>query len=374
MKLKGKKVIGSALVVVVLVALPFWFWHTFVQNVPLAQEGTATIASRFDGQEPEITADEMKERARLREILSHPVTALTWNRSSRTLRMYGRDTGRAFAVNPVTLKVQVLNETRLEDFVTTLWSPNGIEVISSFEGSSESRFRYYNYSSERVSALDPSTTHIAFAPNGIRIVSTRDINNMTELWVSHPDGSNAWLLLSTRLDVMSLSWPSSDSIAVVSGEAGGERSLSLIDLQGKLRVLVTDRTDLETAWGPDGASVLVSFSDKEKSAVLRLIQSASGRELPLPLGVPATKCAWHRDGLAITCGISGFDSPAKVTAGSLSIHESVVTLDLKTYDTFVRFEPPSDLLFGIQEPVMLPGETNLAFINPFDQKPYLLSW
>jgi len=197
---------------------------------------------------------------------------------------------------------------------------------------------------------------------------------MTEVWVSDPDGSGAWLLLTTRLKIINLFWPSSDSIALVSRGTDKKRSLSLVDLQGNFHILVIARTNLETAWSPDGTAVLVSFSDEEKDTVLNLIQSISGKELSLPLEVQATKCAWHHNGLAITCGISGFDSPAKVAVGSSSIHESVVTLNLTTHDTSVRFEPLNDLLFGVQGPFMLPGGTNMAFVNPFDQKPYLLSW
>jgi hypothetical protein len=234
-------IVRTTLVVAIIAVLPVWFWYTFVRMVPVGQEGSATIASRFDGAVPEPTAS-IEPAIRLRELVPYPSTALTYDRLSRNLRFYESMTGRAFEVNPTTLRVQPLSETRLENFVDSVWSPNGVEVISSFHTGGRTEYRYYDYRSGRFAALDARTTRFAFAPDGTRIVSAINTGTSLELWVSLPDGTGAWRLFSARVSLVDLWWPRDDTVAILSERPNGTRDLSSIDLDGALTMLVRKRS------------------------------------------------------------------------------------------------------------------------------------
>lgn len=356
-----------------IAVIPAWFWYTFVRIVPIGDGGVATIATRFDGATPEPTPVEVEVSERLRELLPNTVTSLAYDRQSRTLRAYERTTGRAFSVSPLTLKVQALSEARLESFLETSWSPNGSEVISTFVEDGATIYRYYDYRSGRSVALNEQTVLFSFAPDGIHIVSIRSVGPATEFWISLPDGSGEWLLLSSRLKVISIAWPQTDTIAIISERPDGYQDLSLMNMDGVLDVILTKRNKLEMVWAPGGDTVLLSETsgDRIESFVYeRNTRSESVFRIP----TRASRCAWHTIGDSFTCGVADFSSPSRSSDSSVSRQDSIVTFNRRTGASTLLFTPDQDEFVGIRSPVMLPSDGGFAFINLFNQKPYLLSW
>lgn len=358
---------SAALVGVVLAAGPFLFWRIFMQQLPLTGSGSATISERFDESENGVTPTPVPEGgARLRELLANPANSLAVDRTSGAIRMYEEGTGKAFEVSPSTLQVRTLSENPLTDFLYTIWSPNGHEVITLFQEENGSRYRYFDYRSSRVAELSATVRTVAFSPNGEKILTTRDTQDGTQLWISKPDGTEDWVFMATRLAVLDSFWPRDDTLVLVTRRDDDFEDLVTITLDSKLNLLLEKYEDLEVVWAPNGVRAIVSYSTDEQGITLALLEMPEGTLVPLGLSVRATKCAWHKGSSDITCGI-----PAQTTSAS---RDTVTSLNLTTGELTVRYRAPKDVWIGLESPAMSPQGRDIAFINIFDKRPYLISW
>lgn len=366
MKINRKKAIQSGIVGVLIAVVPFLFWRTFLRQLPLVGSGEATLSERFEESESPTPTPTPEGQARLRELLPYPATALALDNGTGMLRMYEEGTGRAFEVNPGTLKVFTLSEEKLDDFVTTLWSPNGSEVISLFNEEDRASYRYYDYRDGRVSELPFAVRYVTFSPDGTKIAMFNDFQGQPRIWIAAPDGTNEWLLLATRMDIVALDWPMNETLAITSQNADGSSTLSLLSLDGSLSILLENLGDLDVVWSRSGTRALISFNDPEDGLTLSMFDMETERLTSLPIVSRASKCAWHRNGASATCGV-----PAQTTSAS---RDTVMTIFAESDHVVVRYEPPKDVWVGITEPVVLPRDDGIAFINFFDKRPYLITW
>ncbi|HXV26656.1 MAG TPA: hypothetical protein VD862_01340 [Candidatus Paceibacterota bacterium] len=352
-----------------IAALPAWFWYSFLRDIPVGNGGTATFAGRFATPDPEAPETPEIPRPRLRELLSYPVVALSADRNRRDVRMYEEGTGRAFAVNTLTLKVTTLSDERLERFITTVWSPNGTEVISAFAESGGTQFRYFDYRTGRVAPLPASVRLFAFSPDGGRIATVRTTDGGVRLWISSPDGTGEFAILATRLNITALSWPAADELAVVTRHPSGAESVVMVSMEGKLRPLRDGIRGAELNWSPNGTRALVSHVTDD-ARVLELMDAATGDTAVLGIHARAGTCAWHTDQAWVTCGL-----PAQPnTTAEHAVIGSVVSTSLTDGTSVVRYRPGAGETFGMRSPFMVSGDTGIAFLDPFSGLPYLLSW
>jgi hypothetical protein len=126
-------------------------------------------------------------------------------------------------------------------------------------------------------------------------------------------------------------------------------------------------------WAPDGDTSLFS-EELDGALTTSVFRSSTGTEVQTDAGIEVSKCAWHSRSDVFTCGIPDFGESARPAANSLSRHDVIVSFDVRTGDTTVRFEPGRDVAMSVTAPVVLPSGSGLAFINRFDQKPYLVTW
>lgn len=365
-QIEPRKVISSMVVGVLLAAGPFLFWRIFLQQLPITGFGEATLSERFEEQESPGPTSIPEGQARLRELLAYPAVSLALDPATGMLRMHEEGTGRAFEVSPNTLKVRTLSDKRLDNFEQTIWSPNGTEVISLFSEKERSVYRYFDYQSRRVAELPIDITTLAFSPDGSHIVMVRDMAGRTQIWISAPDGTQEWLLMATRMTIVDIAWPRSDTIALTSRRKDGTNDLVFVDLEGSLEILIEKRPDLGVLWARGGVQALISFQNTDDETVLHVLDTDSGEESKLPLATRASKCIWHRNATSITCGIH----PQTSSQG----RDTVTTLRMGDRSTVVRYSAPKDIWVGIENPVALPRDNGIAFINLFDKRPYQLTW
>lgn len=366
-KFDKRNIFSAVLIGAVLAAGPFLFWRIFLQQLPLTGSGNATISNRFEESERGLSPTPVPPgQARLRELLAYPANSLTVDRSSGMLRMYEEGTGRAFEVSPTTLQVLTLSEEHLDDFLYSSWSPNGREVITLFDEQDGSTYRYFDYGSSRVAELPQNVRMFAFSPNGDRILSARDTSNGIQLWVSAPDGADEWLLMVLRLNVIELFWPQENMFVLITEREDGTEDLIALNMYANIEVLLEKYSDLEVVWAPNGVLALISFMDDEGRLVLDLFSTTTNTLETLPLTTRASKCAWHRGSSNITCGV-----PSQTTSAG---RDTVTSMDLETGKLDVRYQAAQDVFIGLEDPVMLPRGDEIAFINIFDKRPYLISW
>lgn len=363
--IERKKVVSATVIGVLFAAGPFLFWRIFLQQLPLTGPGEATISERFDVTEEEKPTPVPEGQAKLRELLAYPSNSLMLDTATGMLRMYEQGTGRAFEVNPGTLKAFTLSETHLDDFDHTLWSPNGTEVLTLFREEEGSQYRYFDYRSSRVAQLPGNVRILSFSPDGSRIVSARQSDTNTQLWISAPDGTNDWLLMATRLEIVDLDWIADNTIALTSRRADQTSDLLLLDLNVNLRSILKEYEELDVLWARGGRYALISYRDHGQKLALGVLDTEQEKVIPLQLVTRASKCAWHRQS-SIICGVS--------ESSSSQSRDAVVTLDLLSGERVVRYQAPDDIWIGVQNPLVLLQGNGLAFINLFDKRPYLISW
>lgn len=367
LQLKKRGIVSAVLVGTFLAAGPFLFWRIFLQQLPLTGSGSATLSDRFEEPDETVPETPAPERgAQLRELLAFPANSLTMDSSAGVLRMYEEGTGRAFEVHLTTLQATTLSESHLDAFHSTHWSPNGIEVISLFQEKSGSRYRYYNYSTSRVAELPVNIRNIAFSRNGNRIVTTRDTQDGTQLWISNPDGTNGWVFVATRLNIQQLFWPRDDMVVVRTMRADGNEDLVMFDMEKRMSLLLESYDDLDVLWDFHSSRALISYIDKDHGLVLSILDTITRDIHILPITTRASKCAWASGSSVITCGI-----PSQSTSAS---RDTITSLNMDTGELTVRYRVPEDVWVGLQEPVMVPRGNGIAFINTFDKRPYLLTW
>lgn len=366
MHIEPKKAVHAAIIGVLVAVVPFVFWRTFLRQLPLGGSGEATLSQRFEESDDVTPTPTPDTTVRLRELLPYPATGLALDSGTGMLRMYEEETGRAFEVNPGTLKVFTLSEEKLDHFVTTYWSPNGSEVISMFSEDNLASYRYFDYRDGRVAELPVGLRNVAFSPDGTRIAMFNDNQGNPRVWISAPDGTSEWLLLATRLVITDIAWPTDNMVAMTSQNSDGTLTLSLVSLDGELTVLLEDMIDIDVSWSRNGAHALVSYHDADEGLTLGVYDVETRRLSVLPVVTTASKCAWHRSGTSATCGV-----PAQSTSAS---RDSVVTVFPDNGQSVIRYEPPDDVWVGITGPVILPRENGIAFINFFDKRPYQITW
>lgn len=366
-KLERRSVIAAIFTGMLVAVAPFLFWRSFLRQLPLTDTGTATLSDRFE--ELETMHDDASDgmnSSRLRELLPNPANSVSVDRISGVIRLYEEETGRAFEIHPTTLHVTPLSESRLPRFDHTLWSPNGTEVITLFQEDSGSQFRYYDYRTARVAALPANVRMIAFSRSGDRILTSQETSAGTELWISKPDGTEAWRFLITRLNVVQIFWPDDDMVVLRTLRKDGREDLVAFDRETNLTHLLEGYPEMDVRWSPNGAQALISYVTDERGMVLSLFDAEHRIIRELPVTARASKCAWHTGSSEITCGV-----PAQTTSAS---RDTITSVDVRTDVLSVRYTAPDDVWIGLQEPAVLPRGNGVVFVNVYDKRPYLITW
>jgi len=366
MSLNRHSFIFSAMVGILSVSLPFLIWRIFFSDVPLTGNGKATLSVQFDTA-PTQSMPPVQRPARLRELFSAPIHSLAVTKNGKEVRFYEEATGRTFAVDLESLRSEPISEERLENLLRSWWSPSGTEVIAAFNEQGGTVLRFFDFRDGRVSVLPETVRTFAFSPDGTRLVTLHDTSGVSRIMVSGRDGTDdPWLLMTTRLSVISVFWPHPERIIVHASNEDGSNTLLSLNLSGVLLTLLKEVRDLETTWSPDGDRVVASYRDPNDILRTVVLEGMDGRPhnktVSLPLTIPASKCAWSPDGTVLGCGI-----PSQASAG-----DTVMTYHLGDAEPVLRYQPPKDTFITVTKPLF--SSSGLVFVNGYDKKPYLVSW
>jgi Tol biopolymer transport system component len=309
---------------------------------------------------------------RPKPISENQVVSVSAAKESDTVRYYERETGKAFSVNLPMQKTAILSDVRLPGFLGTYWLPYSDKVISEFQEPAGISYRLFDYTTKATTVIGSDITALTPSPDGLQIAYMKPSGDAADLFVSDDDGSNPRKLLTTRAQDVHLYWPVKDGIALSSRRADRTGSdLSMIDLQGALAIVMTDRDNLEYVWSPDGTHLLYSYYTENDGTTLHVRDMATGYDSLLGLATSARKCAWHGNTLVITCGVPANNSlSGPIPADRSSTIDDIVTLDMTTGLQTRLYSGVSTNLIGVIDPMVSSSEGYFVFTNLFDQRLY----
>lgn len=291
-----------------------------------------------------------------------------------TIRYYEPATGRAFVADLRKGQVRVISDRKLSGFIESIWVPGSAKVISLFETQGTREYRLYDYTTRQVSVIGNAVSSLAVSPDGqhIAFVDTRDDAQVVK--ITTLDGVAERHILSTRASTAQLSWPQKDFLALASRRPDRSGTdVTLIRLDGTLEALFSDLENLEYTWSSDGQKLLFSSFLPGAGISLGYLDLGQRTKTVLPLRTSASKCAWHADSSAITCGVPGGNSlPGDIPADRVATTDDIVTIDLVTGTQTKNHSAQAGTLLGVIHPVMSSSGNFLVFSNIFDQRLHYL--
>ncbi|MEK7638094.1 MAG: hypothetical protein AAB375_01570 [Patescibacteria group bacterium] len=311
--------------------------------------------------------------ARPKAISENAAVSVALGKESDTAKYYERETGKAFSVNLKTLKTDVLSDTRLPGFIRSYWLPYSNKVVSEFQDPGGISYRAFDYQTKATTTIGSDIIALAVSPDGRQIAYMKPMEDASALFISDSDGSNPRTLITTRAQEVRLNWPVKDTLSMASRRPDRTGTdLSIIDLDGTLTIMMSNRENLEYVWSPDGTHLLYSYFTPEQGVSLWYREAGSRLDVPLGLATSARKCAWHDNTMTITCGVPAKNSLGRdVPADRSATVDDIATLDMSTGEQSRLYGGTGATLIGVIEPLVSSSGNYFVFTNLFDQRLYL---
>ena len=329
---------------------------------------TGTILDKFDSQQTTDSSQQTTNDHNNQPFLvaDRRIDSFTNSLNKNSVLYAEKGTGRVYEISLEDKSDEIISNSVIPGFLSSLWSPNKKEIINSMAHNSELTFAYHNIETGRASNLNMEISSIAFSPDGNQIAyySKDSIDNTNpeegplnseggtgKITISQPDGSYPKKIFSTRLVNLELSWPTKESLAFKT--SAGE--IFLLTESGGLTKLTEARNQPQERWSKNGTKVLLSqiaSTDKVETAlVVKDIQSTV--ETNLNLTGDASKCAWSIDNIHIFCETSDMELyQINISDGSKKLI--------------------AELNYPIKNPTLSSVEDQLLFINLADEKLYAI--
>ena len=338
---------------------------------------TGTVLDKFDGQtDPANDRQKAEESTGIRLLTDRPVVSIVNSQGKESVLYYEKNTGKVFEFDLTDRKEEVVSDAVLANFISSLWSPTQMAVISTFYSSSGSIFKHHDFNTKKTTELGSDVKSVAFSPDGSLIVyylfegqpttpassvsptiEGIDESGQPEFYagkiiISEPDGKYQKKVLDTRLRDVVINWPAKNQITLKTPLS----DLFLLTEDGKLNKLLEFKTLLEERWSKSGKKLLFSsLTDISMEPVLFITNVETREEKPLNLEGSASKCTWSIDDVNIFCAL----------AKSPSVDD---IYQINTLDGSKKLvaEPG----FTIKEVLLSGLEDHLLFVSVVDEKLY----
>lgn len=266
---------------------------------------------------------------------------------------------------------QIISPTKLPGFLSTLWAPNGSDVISRFSTGQGMVFRLFSYDTHQTIPLDTAITSPVFSPDASRIAYFERGTESNGIFVATPNGEDAKKILNTRFTDISLGWPTKDSLSILSSDMStGLNGLYLLSLDGGLQQVLTGMDHLEATWSPDGTRVLVSFFSADDGKLhLDLLNPSTLEQSDLATEARASQCAWDAGGASVICGVSETPMSPAALENQTKTPQDLYRIDLATGAKKLLYSSSSPKI-SLGEILVSPTGSYVIFTNMLDRKAY----
>lgn len=287
------------------------------------------------------------------------------------VQYYETQTGRVLGMDLRTRQPQIISDHRLAGFVRSIWARTHHRVVSIFTEPTGTVYRSYDYTNGVTSTIGTSVSTLAIAPNSNQVVYAESSGGTSLIFIAAFDGSAPRKILETRAESLELSWPNQDMIILVSQRPDRSgRDMSILGTDGTLRILFTDKENLEYTWSVNGNTLLFSFFDAN-GLTLRTLDMVSGQEAVVPLKTSARKCAWSTSAQEIICGVPvQQELPADIASQNVATRDQIVSFNRIIETSRVLWRGNGTPIFSIYDPIL--SDSFVTFINLLDHRLYAL--
>lgn len=335
----------------------------------------ANISNNLSVNEPTSLTSELSGQTSPKAISDNPIVSAMLSPLSDTVQYYEVQTGKAFRVNINTRRTETISDKRLIGFVRAYWSSDGKQVVAAFEEQNGLALRYYDYTTGKNSAIGNSAISATFSPDGHNLAFLDNKGSSISLMVGGSDGTESREILTTRSNSSIIEWPKKDFISLLTQRTGSVgRDLSLVNLDGTLRILLSNRDNLEHVWSPSGQKLLFSYFVTGKGVQLLYLDITLGAPIFLNIATSAAKCAWQPDEQGIVCGVPASDSLTRdISADKTATLDAISQIDLVSGAINKLYSPQKGVLLGVGESLVSSSGNYFVFRNLFDQRLYVLT-
>ena len=336
--------------------------------------GTASISDTLNGASfsPVPTPTSISKPKAMSE---NAVLAAGVAQGSDVIAYMEQGSGKLFSVALVTQRVSALSSTPISDVLSVNFFPRSQQVITATQKPTGVLYSYADYATGRTASLGFNVKSIAVTPDGGSIAFLKkNTDDATVIVTASPDGTGQIPQLTTRAEEITLFWRTTRDLAMTSRRSDRPGyDLALIESNGSLKTILSNKENLEVSWSPDGNYLLYSYFDSTNGVTLHLYSLASDTQVDLGVYTSAQKCAWAPFGLAVTCGIPSKKSLSRdISSSQTATIDDIYTYDFDNNTLRLIYGGSSSALIGVTRPLISSSGKYFVFINMFDSRLYSL--
>lgn len=322
-----KRIIYFSLAAVILIAIGYLIWRTFIRSSEPAQPtrqppitgsvpgfppgatGTSPVPSTGTTTPQVVTLP--SEARKLLRLTDYPIVGPSFNPDGTRILFYKKEGGGLYAVDFDGKSADKLAPITIVGLLDAAWSSSGDRsVVSYLDQDTVKSFLHIGASS--VGVLPPGARSPAWSPDrrSLAYLITRD--GITNLIISDAAGRNPRTVFSNQLRDASITWVTANKLSFLTAPSGRAEGFlfTYTPGSGSLIQILGPRFGLTARWSPDGSKILASFTNRAGNNPQLALFDASGKELQrLAFATLPDKCAWSSDSQDIYCAIPRQVSP-----------------------------------------------------------------
>jgi hypothetical protein len=287
------------------------------------------------------------------------------------VRAVEEETGRVLLLDVQGAASTVESDRRVPDYLDTFWfgtTPNRI-VLTDKAGVPQ--FRKVLTDGALDDPLESGTMSIAISPDGTRIARVVREPLQTVIRVSVAGTEDEATLMQSRIQDPIIGWADATTISLLTKRPDRDGwDLSLLDSEGVLTPLITNREGLEVLWSPNGTRALVSYITDD-GMTLSVLDRASGLLAPLGVETSARKCAFSPAQDSVVCGIPSSRALSRdAAADRTATHDAIAAISLDSGLARTVMPALDSVRFSVIDPAVTASGRFLVFRNLYDRKVY----
>jgi DNA-binding beta-propeller fold protein YncE len=291
--------------------------------------------------------------------------------STDIVRVAEEETGRVLLLDVQGTASTVESDRRIPDYLDTFWfgsTPNRI-VLTDKAGVPQ--FRRVLADGALDTPLENGTMSIAVSPDGTRVARVVREPLQTTIRVSVAGNDDDATLLQSRIQDPVIGWADATTISLLTKRPDRDGwDLSLLDDEGVLTPLITNREGLEVLWAPTGSRALVSYVTDE-GIVLSVLDRSSGSMVPLGIETSVRKCAFSPEQDSIVCGIPTSRALSRdAAADRTATNDAIAVISLESGISRTVMPARDAVRFSVIDPAVTASGRFLVFRNLYDRKVY----